>query len=82
MMNVAPKYLSHVISSESGHPPLFHIHQYTMRAIECQLRYSDLTIKEISAHMGFPSLAFFGKFVKEHLGVSPKEYRARLAKSL
>jgi len=82
MMNVAPKYLSHVISSESGHPPLFHIHQYTVRAIERQLRYSDFTIKEISARMGFPSLAFFGKFVKEHLGVSPKEYRARLAKSL
>ena len=76
-MNVTPKYLSHVISAETGHPPLHHIHQYTARAIERQLRYSDLTIKEIATRMGFPSLAFFGKFVKTHLGVSPKEFRIR-----
>jgi len=78
MLNVTPKYLSHVISSENGHPPLFYIHQYTTRAIERQLRYTEKTIKEISAEMGFPSLAFFGKFVNEHLGMSPKNYRARV----
>jgi len=77
MMNITPKYLSHVISSKTGHPPIYHIHQYTVRAIERRLRYSDLTIKEIAMRMGFPSLAFFGKFVKTHLGVSPKAYRAK-----
>jgi len=80
MMNVTPKYLSHVISSESGHPPIYHIHQYTVRAIERQLRYSDLTIKQIATGMGFPSLAFFGKFVKTHLGVSPRAYRIKNAR--
>ena len=78
-MNITPKYLSHVISSETNHPPLYHIHKYTARAIERQLSYSDRTIKEIATRMGFPSLAFFGKFVKEHLGASPKAYRARRA---
>jgi len=77
MMNVTPKYLSHVISAETGHPPIYHIHQYTVRAIERQLRYSDLTIKQIAARMGFPSLAFFGKFVKTHLGLSPRSYRMK-----
>jgi len=77
MMNVTPKYLSHVISAETGHPPIYHIHQYTVRAIERQLRYSDLTIKQIAASMGFPSLAFFGKFVKTHLGTSPRSYRTK-----
>jgi len=76
-MNITPKYLSHVISMESGHPPIYHINQYTVRAIERQLRYSDLTIKEIAMRMGFPSLAFFGKFVKSHLGVSPRAYRMK-----
>jgi len=77
MMNVTPKYLSHVISSETGHPPMYHIHLYTVRAIERQLRYSDLTIKEIATRMGFSSPAFFGKFVKTHLGISPKSYRIK-----
>jgi len=77
MMNVTPKYLSHLISSETGHPPLYHIHQYTARAIKRQLLYFDLTIKEIAIGMGFPSPAFWGKFVKEHLGMSLKEFRIR-----
>jgi len=77
-MTISPKYLSRVIRAKTGHPPLYHIHQYTVRAIERQLKYSDKTIKEISACMGFPSLAFFGKFVKDHLGVSPKDYRAKM----
>jgi len=80
-MNITPKYLSRVISKASGHPPLFYIRQYTLRAIERQLRYSELTIKEIAMDMGFPTLAFFGKFVREHLGVSPRQYRESIARA-
>ena len=39
------------------------------------LRYSNKTIKEICTELDFPNLSFFGKFVKEHLGMSPTEYR-------
>jgi len=80
-LNVSAKYLSGVISRECGHPPLHYIHQYAVRAIKEELHYSDKTIKEIAADMGFTSLAFFGKFVKKHLGVSPSEYRLSVSKS-
>jgi len=33
------------------------------------------TVKEICTELDFPNLSFFGKFVKEHLGMSPTEYR-------
>jgi len=79
-LNVSPKYLSRVISQGSGHTPLYYIHQYTIRAIDYELRYTDKTIKEIAVSMGFPSLPFFGKFVRQHMGISPTEYRHRCRK--
>ncbi|MBQ5408231.1 MAG: AraC family transcriptional regulator [Prevotella sp.] len=40
-----------------------------------QLHYSNKTVKEISTELDFPNLSFFGKFVWEHMGMSPTEYR-------
>ena len=77
MLNVTPKYLSKCVKDESGRAPLDLIHEATVSTIRQQLRYSDKTIKEISNDLDFPNLSFFGKFVKEHLGLSPTDYRAR-----
>lgn len=74
-LNLSPKYFSRVIKSASGRTPMDWIHEYTVRAIEEQLRYSDLTVKEIAGNLGFPSLSFFGKYVRARLGVSPTLYR-------
>lgn len=74
-LNLTPKYFSHLIKQSSGKTPLEWIHEYTTQAIIRHLIYSPKTIKEIASDMDFPSLAFFGKFVKNQLGVSPTEYR-------
>ncbi|MFR9260817.1 MAG: helix-turn-helix domain-containing protein [Bacteroides cellulosilyticus] len=39
------------------------------------LRNSQKSIKEIANELNFPNLSFFGKYVKQHLGMSPKQYR-------
>lgn len=39
------------------------------------LENSDLTIKEIATKLNFPTQSFFGKYFKQYVGVSPKEYR-------
>lgn len=74
-LNLSPKYFSRAIKSASGRTPMDWIQEYTVKAIEEQLRYSDLSVKEIAANLGFPSLSFFGKYVKSHLGLSPTAYR-------
>ena len=33
------------------------------------------TIKEIANEMNFPNQSFLGKYFKEHVGVTPSEYR-------
>jgi AraC-like DNA-binding protein len=50
-------------------------------AIRQQLRYSDKTVKEIAAALDFPSLSFFGRFVREHLGMSPTAFRRQSLQS-
>ncbi len=75
MLHVTPKYLSKCVKDESGRSPLDFIHETTITIIRQQLRYSCKSIKEISNGLDFPNLSFFGKFVREHLGLSPTEFR-------
>lgn len=75
---ITPKYLSAVVKTESGKAALDWIHAYTMRIIERQLRYSDKTVLEIATDLNFTSLSFFGKFVKNHTGMSPTNFRNSL----
>ena len=60
LMNLTPKYLSRIIKEQTGETPIHFIHQYMMRAITQELRYSSKTAKEIAFQQGFSSLAFFG----------------------
>lgn len=78
LMNLTPKHLSRIIKEQTGETPIHFIHQYMMRAITQELRYSSKTAKEIACQQGFSSLAFFGKFVKQQTGLTPTEYRKKL----
>ena len=78
LMNLTPKHLSRVIKEQTGETPIHFIHQYMMRAITQELRYSSKTAKEIAFQQGFSSLACFGKFVKQQTGLTPTEYRKKL----
>jgi AraC-type DNA-binding domain-containing proteins len=78
---ISPKYLSAVIKTMSGKPALEWILEYSTDAIAHELRYSDLSIKEIANDFRFPSISSFGKFVKKRLGTSPRIYRTMHRKS-
>ena len=42
------------------------------------MKYTPKSIKEIACELGFPNLSFFAKYVKKHLGVSPKAYKEQI----
>ena len=42
---------------------------------KAQLKITQLQIKEIALNLGFENVAFFNRFFKTHIGVTPKEYR-------
>lgn len=75
---VTPKYLSTVCRNVSGRTAFDWINSYVVEDIRRYLKYSDMTVKEISNRLLFPNLSFFGKYVKTHFGESPTALRVKL----
>lgn len=72
---ITPKYLSETVKLVSHRTPNEWIDNYVMTEIRVQLKSSNKSIKEISQELHFPNQSFFGKYFKEHMGLSPSEYR-------
>jgi len=72
---ITPKYLSTICKSISGRSASKIINQYVAADIEYQLRHTERSIKEISTELGFPNISFFGKYVRNVFGKSPKAIR-------
>ena len=72
---ITPKYLTMLCLKYSNKTASEWVVQYTLEEIRFYLRSSNLSIKEISAKMGFSNMSHFGSYVRKHLGVSPSEYR-------
>jgi len=79
-LNVTPKYLSTVLKEVMNRRPSTYIQLYTLKAIEYRLRFTDMSMQEISHDLKFPNPSFFGKYCKEHLGMTPLEYRMKYHK--
>lgn len=75
---ITPKYLTMLCLKYSDKTASEWVIQYTIEDIRFYLRNSNLSIKEISAKLGFANISHFGSYVRKHLGASPTEFRNRL----
>lgn len=69
------KYLSSTIKQVTGKSPIQIINEHAVKEIKHKLKYTDMSIKEIADYFDFPNPSFFGKYVKNHLGMTPLQYR-------
>jgi AraC-like DNA-binding protein len=72
---ITPKYHTMLCLKYSDKTASEWVILYTIEEIRFYLRSSELSIKEISAKMGFANMSHFGSYVRKHLGMSPSEYR-------
>ena len=72
---ITPKYLTMLCLKYSDKTASEWVIQYTSEDIRFYLRNSNLSIKEISAKLGFANMSHFGSYVRKHLGMSPSEFR-------
>lgn len=79
-IGLSKRYFSTMIKSESGKTPKQWIEQVVIEEIKHYLSNPNMPIKEIAFHFNFTSQSFFGKFFKESVGISPKEYRQNILK--
>ncbi len=72
---ISPKYLTAVCKKNSGKTANEWITEQVLEDIRYYLRQTDLSIKQICEKLAFPNPSFFGKYVKDHFGMTPLEFR-------
>lgn len=74
-VGLSPKYFSLLIKRISGKFATEWIDEYVILEAKNLLKYSPMSVQEISYALNFPNQSFFGKYFKRHTGLSPKAYR-------
>ena len=74
---VTPDQLTAATKEISARTALDWITETTIQFITHDLLYTQKTVSEISNELDFPSLSFFGKYFKQHIGLSPRAFRER-----
>ncbi|KZE74336.1 hypothetical protein AV926_02115 [Myroides marinus] len=74
-LNVTPKYLSKIVKECSGISAVRWVENHVVIEAKSLLKFTDLTIQQVSNKLNFPSQSFFGKYFKRLEGISPSNYR-------
>jgi AraC-like DNA-binding protein len=72
-------HLSKKFREMTGESLKSYIDQIRVQKIEELLRYSEHSISEVAADLGFNDIFSFSKFFKKHTGESPRQYIRRFA---
>jgi AraC-like DNA-binding protein len=76
-LGITPKYLSETVKAVSRRTPNEWIDNYVIVELRVLLKNTTKSIKQITDEMHFPNQSFLGKYFKEHVGVSPSQYRKK-----
>lgn len=72
---ISPKYLSETVKTVSKRTPNEWIDSYVTMELRMLFRNTQKSIKEIAQELNFSNQSFLGKYFKEHVGMSPSDYR-------
>ncbi len=74
-LSISTKYLSAVVKEVSGKTAARWIDESVVIEAKSMLLYSGLSIQEIAEELHFSTQSFFGKYFKQHTGVSPSRFK-------
>lgn len=78
-LHITAKHLNYVCKQNTGVTASVWIQRYAKERIILLLKNKNLHIAEIADKMEFSSRSFFTRYVKKLLGITPSEFRNRLA---
>ena len=74
-LGISVAHLNAICRELSGRSALQLIHERLMLEARRELIYTSMTIKEVSELLGFNDPAYFTRFFKRQMGMSPKDFR-------
>lgn len=78
-LNISENYLYKIFVSKTGKSPAAFITDLRMDTAKSALANPALPIKAIAANLGYPDASHFSTAFKRECGISPREYRQKLA---
>lgn len=79
MVYLTPSYLSKLFKHEAGMTITDYLIEVRIKKAKQLLKHSsDMKIHEIGSEVGYPDPAYFNKWFKRILGITPNEYRRRV----
>lgn len=75
---ITPQYLSRISKEVSGKNASDWINEIVIFEIKTLLKYTNLTVSEISVEMNFPDQSSLGKYFRKYVGVSPRQYAKKI----
>lgn len=76
-LGLTPPYFSTSIKKAIGQTPLEVITQIIIMDAKAQIKGTNQEIKKIAIGLGFNNLSFFNRFFRQHVGMTPQEYRGK-----
>ena len=74
-MHISSKHLSRVIRTFTGKSVHQWIDDFVALEIKNLLKYSNMSIQQISYYLNFPNPSFMGQYFKRITGLTPGEYK-------
>ena len=76
-LHITPKYLTEAVKKTTGRTPKDLINDILLLESKVLLGSTDRTITEIAHQLRFEDQAHFSRFIKQHTGLSPTEWRKK-----
>lgn len=77
---LSPSYLNEVVKRTTGFPVTYWIREEVMVEAKRLLYYTDMTVKEIAAKLGYEDYAYFIRLFKRDTSFSPNQFRKKYRK--
>ena len=74
-LNLSTNYFGDLIKKETGKTALEYIHMKLMEIAKEKIFDNSKSLSEIAYELGFKYPQHFSRFFKQHVGMSPNEYR-------
>lgn len=74
-IEITPKHLGRTIKAQTGYTAAEWLDRMVVLEAKVLLKSTSMSIQQIAEELNFPSQSFFGKYFKNQVGISPKDFR-------